>query len=96
MTPQSPSARSAAGVRARRVDHHAGTEFVVLPQIAVDVARQHQVDDGAPRAVLADLQAAVVDKSLSRSGIHREHRGVNVRLTNLHRHGEHCSGDGVL
>jgi len=32
----------------RRVDHDAGPEFVVLPQVAVDVMHQHQHDDRAP------------------------------------------------
>ena len=69
---------------------------MVLPQVAVDVAGQHQVDHGAAGAVLADLQTAVVDEPLRGRGVNRKHRGVYVRFSNPHRHGEHRSGDDVL
>jgi hypothetical protein len=85
-----------ARMRARRVDHHTGAEFVVTPQITVDVAGQHQIDHSAAGSVLADLQTAVVDEPLRRAGVNREHGGVHVSLANPHRHGEHRSRDGVL
>lgn len=69
---------------------------MVLPQVAVDVAGQHQVDHGPARAVLADFQTAVVDKALGRLRIHRKHRGVHVRFTYPHRHGEDRPRNDVL
>ena len=65
-------------------------------EVAVDVVHQHQDDDRAPGQVAADLQAAVVDHPLRGVGVDREHRHVLSRLADLHRHGQHRAGDGVL
>jgi len=86
----------AAGGRTRRVDHHRGTELVVLAQIAVDVAGQHQVDHRLSGPVLENLQAAVVDHRLRGIRRNREHRGMHIRLTDADRHGKHSASDGVL
>jgi hypothetical protein len=69
---------------------------VVLAEVAVDVAGEHQVDHGAAWAELADLQSAVVDELLGGLRRHREHRIVDVGLANNYGHGENRAGDGVL
>ncbi len=68
-----------ARTRAVRIDHDAGRELVVRAEVTVEVAGQHQVDDGATGPVLAHLKSAVIDELLRRIGIDGEHRGVQRR-----------------
>ncbi|GAT01564.1 uncharacterized protein RMCFA_1676, partial [Mycolicibacterium fortuitum subsp. acetamidolyticum] len=80
----------------RPVHHHIGAVLQVRPQVTVDVAHQHQHDDGAARSKPIHAQAAVVDHALRGIGIHREHRHVLFGGTDLHRHRQHGAEDGVL
>ena len=89
-------ARGPACIRPQRIDHHIRAVFVVLAEVAVHIAHQHQDNDRTSRQIAADLQAAVVNHPLGGVGVHREHRHVLIRLADLHRHGEHGSGNGVL
>ena len=91
-----PQCPWSARTRARWVDHHAGAEFVVLAEVAIDVVHQHQDHDRASGQVPADLQSAVVDQVLRGVGIDREHRHVLSGLADLHRHRDYGARDGVL
>ena len=86
----------ATGRRTRRIDHHAGAEFVVAAEITVDVAGEHQRHHRATRPEPADLQSAVVDQPLSGVGLNGEHRGMHVGFADPNGHREYGSGNGVL
>ena len=69
-SPGRPQSAKPARIRPGRVDHHIRAVFVVLAQVAVYVAHEHQDHDRAPGQIAADLQAAVVDHPLGGVGIH--------------------------